>query len=125
MPLDHVELLHDHRALLGMYGKDFPGLPPLRPRDHDHRIALYIQLCRQLTRLQVIPIPIWRSKLHNDGTSFDGWFILGIYKEKGRQISYHLPMSKWEETNFVETLDKAPEFDGHTSADVIERLKYL
>ena len=32
---------------------------------------------------------------------------------------------RWEETNFAKTLDKAPEFDGHTPADVLERIKSL
>jgi hypothetical protein len=50
---------------------------------------------------------------------------MGIGKEKGKQISYHLPLSRWDETYFAETLDKAPEWDGHTSADVLERLKTL
>ncbi len=99
---------------------------------YDHRITLYFSLCHQLFRLRNfteyfndIWIPIWRSKLHSDGSEFEGWFILGIYKEKGKQITYHLPIEKWEETNFAETLEKAPEWDGHTSGDVLERLKNL
>ena len=72
-----------------------------------------------------IQFPVWRSKNHSDGEpAFGGtWFVLGINKEKGKQITYHLPMSKWDETDFAETLEKAPEFDGHTSQDVLERLK--
>lgn len=87
---------------------------------YEHRNTLFIALCK--TR-QVGEI--WRSKLHFDGTMFEGVFILGIRKEKGRQISYHLPLSTWEETNFAQTLEKAPEFDGHTSQDTLERLKKL
>lgn len=87
---------------------------------YDHRITLYIALCR--TR----PLgTVYRSKLHADGSSFEGWFILGINKEKGKQISYHLPLSRWEDTEFVQTLEKAPEWDGHTSDDVLNRLKEL
>lgn len=99
---------------------------------YDHRIQLWITLCSSLdtmnTALESVkaPIPlieIWRSKLHHDGTSFDGWFILGMYKEKGKQISYHLPLHRWDDTDFAETLEKAPEWDGHTSDDVLARIK--
>lgn len=99
---------------------------------YEHRITLFIALAKLLRRQEsaVFLSPpgmgfVWRSKLHSDGTSFDGWFVLGIDQAEGKQITYHLPMSKWEETNFADTLEKAPEFDGHTSANVLERLKLL
>lgn len=102
---------------------------------YEHRIALFIALCKQLSLLCAAPmhddtnsIPrysIWRSKLHADGSSYDGWFILGIGKQPGNQVSYHLPLSKWSETAFAETLANAPEWDGHTPADVLERLKKI
>ncbi len=51
---------------------------------------------------------------------------MGINIEKGRQITYHLPASKWDETNFCTLMeDKYFVFDGHTSNDVLERLKKL
>jgi hypothetical protein len=56
---------------------------------------------------------------------YDDQFIMGIGKDRGEQITYHLPLSKWEETNFAETLNRAPEWDGHTSDNVLERLKNL
>lgn len=40
-------------------------------------------------------------------------------------ISYHLPLSKWDECAFANEFEKAPEWDGHTSNDVLERLKQL
>lgn len=94
---------------------------------YDHRITLFITLCRVLISDQGSEHwePVWRSRLHHDGTSFEGWFIMGVGKNKGQQISYHLPLSRWEETNFAETLERAPEWDGHTSDDVLERLKKL
>ena len=42
-----------------------------------------------------------------------------------KQITYHLPLSKWEETGFAETLEKAPEFDGHTPDDVLEIIYFI
>jgi len=102
---------------------------------YDHRITLFIALCRFVqdadeTATDYGGVPprkrVWRSKFHSDGNpAYEGWFIMGIGKEKGDQISYHLPLSRWDETDFAETLDKAPIWDGHTSADVLNRLKAL
>lgn len=97
---------------------------------YQHRIVLFIKLCEYYKWSMVSdPMydknPIWRSQKHSDGTSYDGWFIMGINKEKGEQISYHIPIDKWDETDFADTLDKAPEYDGHTSNDVIDRLLKL
>jgi hypothetical protein len=86
---------------------------------YEHRIVLFIALCRKLKK------NVWRSQTHSDGSRLEGWFILGIGYEQGEQITYHLPMSKWEETDFAETLDKSPEYDGHKSADVLQRLSRL
>lgn len=91
---------------------------------YEHRIALFIALCKTLSSFKQ-PVGIWRSTVHSDETSFDGWFILGINFLAGEQITYHLPLSKWEETEFARTVDKAPEYDGHTSDDVLKRLKNI
>jgi hypothetical protein len=92
---------------------------------YDHRITLWIALLRVINRADD-GIEIIRSKVNGDGTVWDGWFILGMYgDEDGQQITYHLPMSRWDECAFAETLDKPPEFDGHTSDDVLARLKTL
>lgn len=91
---------------------------------YDHRITLFITLCKYL-RAPYAP-NIWRSKVNGDGTTWDGWFVMGVGKEIGKQITYHLPIRRWSETDFVEeTLDQAPEFDGHSSQDVLDRLKTL
>jgi len=99
---------------------------------YEHRVALFTALARLLKRQEnaigYVPLGesfVWRSKLHSDGKIFEGWFVMGIGKDNGEQITYHLPLSKWESTNFAETLEKAPEFDGHTSDDVLERIKKL
>ena len=55
---------------------------------------------------------------------FHGWFIVGIREESGRQITYHLPERFWPEaTSIARVLERAPVWDGHTSADVLVRLK--
>jgi hypothetical protein len=93
-----------------------------------HRVALFIALCKQVTGEKMIsgraaPRKVWRSLHHSDGSHYDGWFLLGIGTEPGKQITYHLPLTRWTDCAFAEDLPKAPEFDGHTSADVLERLK--
>lgn len=88
---------------------------------YDHRITLFIALCRKIRDADT-----WRSRLHSDGTMFEGQFVMGIFDFPGGQITYHLPLSRWDETEFVaETLDYAPKWDGHSPSDVIERLKRL
>lgn len=90
---------------------------------YTHRICLYMALCR-IIQLNGEGL-VWRSRIHSDGSFYDGWFILGIGVITGTQLSYHLPDDKWSECDFASTLDKAPEWDGHTSDDVLERLKQL
>ena len=51
---------------------------------------------------------------------YEGWFCLGWESPFG-QISYHIPERFWEQCSFAE--ERQPEFDGHTSADVVERLQ--
>ncbi len=89
---------------------------------YEHRIVLWIALCKELNRRD---IAVWRSRLHSDGSSFEGWFVLGVRGDVGKQITYHLPLHKWDECDFACTLETAPTFDGHTSADVLERIKKL
>jgi len=90
---------------------------------YKHRHNLFIALCKLLSQNK--KYQIWRSKKHFDGTMYEGWFIMGINTEKGKQISYHLPIFMWAICQFAETLLKAPEFDGHSSNDVLKRLKQL
>jgi hypothetical protein len=100
---------------------------------YEHRIALFIALVNRIYKdygsvvLAAVGgdmIP-WKSKQHHDGTMFDGeWFIAGIGTTKGHQISYHLPLKYWDKLRCV-AYDKAPVWDGHTPADVVERLLEL
>ncbi len=110
---------------------------------YDHRITLYIGLCKKINAedeqaksLRAFKEGfvfdakgwirrVWRSRLHADGSSFEGWYVLGIDKEPGKQITYHLPLTTWDETEFAETLERGPEFDGHTPKDVLWRLTQI
>jgi len=97
---------------------------------YDHRMILYISLCRSLRNNErmtrnTMRYEVWRSKLHSDGTFIPDWFILGIGIEPGKQITYHIPNKLWNETHFATTLERAPEWDKHNSYDVLVRLRQL
>lgn len=97
---------------------------------YDHRIELWITVCRLVKKdIEKDHLKVYRSKVHADGSSYDGWFMLGILDMiTGKQMTYHLPEKRWEDTSFAytcETKEAVPEFDGHTPADVIARMKTL
>lgn len=66
----------------------------------------------------------WKSKQHHDGTMYDGMFIVGINTPEG-QATYHYDIDPyWDLMDCIE-LEKAPEWDGHTPQQAIERIKSL
>jgi hypothetical protein len=82
---------------------------------YEHRHMLFIALgCHG-------QLKAWKSYKHHDGSVFDGWFLAGINLNSGT-ITYHLPNDKWELCRNFEELETAPEWDGHTSDDVLDRL---
>lgn len=98
---------------------------------YEHRNRLFITICAMIARINVFawqyysvhPINIIRSKLHHDGSGYAGYFILMINGDvPGEQISYHLPDKYWEACSFAKVVPAAPEWDGHTPNDVLERL---
>ena len=83
---------------------------------YEHRHMLFLNL------MALKPDNSWVSKLHDDGTSFDGWFIAGMITRHGT-ITYHIPDRLWDDiTKHVRILERAPKWDGHTSTDVVNRL---
>lgn len=90
-----------------------------------HRTELFITLCYIIASEGPIErSETWKSRLHSDGTKLDGWFIAGIGREAGGQITYHLPDAKWDDLD-IPVWERAPVYDGHTSADVLGRLRRL
>lgn len=65
----------------------------------------------------------WKSKLHADGTMYEGMFIVGIETPDG-QATYHYDMPYWNLFRCKE-VDRAPEWDGHTPGQAIERIGKL
>lgn len=88
---------------------------------YEARNTLFIALAKMASKEK----EVWKSMNHSDGSNYNGWFILGINKRKGSQITFHLPLAMWDKCKFAETLEKAPAFDGHSSKDVLERIGKL
>jgi len=82
---------------------------------YDHRCLLFLAL-----QSAFAAIDAWKSRKHSDGSAFEGWFIAGVFLPQG-QISYHVPEKYWDLCKAPER-ETAPEWDGHTSADVLQRL---
>lgn len=78
-----------------------------------------------LTALAFIHLPYaWKSRVHEDGSMFDGMFIVGAPTPYG-MITYHYDLEYWNLFKVPE-LPHAPKFDGHTPEDVLDRLeKYI
>jgi len=133
MPKTHAEKCHleGHRKFTVCNCDGYHTFDEL----YEHRYTLFIALCKSLTEHRKLAMDVekvmiryataWRSKLQSDGQMYDGYFIIGIGKDEGYQMTYHLPIKYWDECDFAETLDKAPEYDGHSSDDVLERLRNL
>jgi hypothetical protein len=84
---------------------------------YKHRIALFIALMSCNTKIS------WWSRLHYDGTMFEGYVIAGIQLPTG-MITYHFKNMYIEYLKVagIKELENAPEWDGHTSQDVVKRL---
>lgn len=99
---------------------------------YKHRIHLFIALCKQIKIIDYYNLwdntwdksykkNIIKSKKHFDWSEYEWWFIVQL-ETREWQLSYHLPNEYWDKCNFIETVDKANEWDWHTSDDVLERL---
>jgi hypothetical protein len=70
------------------------------------------------------PDRAWKSKKHHDGTMYDNMFIVGIDTPDG-QATYHYDIDPYWDMFKCRVLDNAPEWDGHTPAQAIERIGKL
>jgi len=78
---------------------------------------LFLNLAKKSTEKFVI------SNKHNDGSSFEGWFIAVLFLESG-EIRYHLPDRLWDAALIAGAVEQefGPEWDGSTASDTVERL---
>lgn len=74
----------------------------------------------------LVAYDVHKSQRHHDGELCfgGGWFIVVAVLPTG-QISNHYKMEDWGLFNIPEVEKAKYEFDGHTSQDVINRLKDL
>lgn len=87
---------------------------------YDHRTVLYAALCNAYPELS------WKSRLHEDGTMYDGMFIAGLNLPNG-EISYHIEnKDRWGRSNWelfkCREIPRALHFTGYTPDDVVDRL---
>jgi hypothetical protein len=108
-----------------------PGLytfeDPIFVSDEYHTMEELYDHRRELTRVFFQSIKkdyyVGKSKQHSDGTMFPGYFIVYAKLPTGL-ISYHYDIKYWDDFDLIEE-EQAPEYDGHTSRDVLERLRSL
>src|SRR5690606_39523762 len=77
---------------------------------YHHRMVLLSVICNQNKE------KAWKSKLHDDGTMYDNYFIVGITTVEG-DYTYHYHMDHWNDFD-VKELEYAPKWDGHTPSDI-------
>lgn len=82
---------------------------------YHHRAVLFSVICR------CFPERSWKSRKHHDGTMYSGMFIVGIETDNG-QATYHYDIGPYWDMFPVKELEQAPEWDGHTPQEAIERI---
>ena len=75
-----------------------------------------------LLALAMIHLPYaWKARKHEDGTMFDGMFVVGFPTPNG-MVTYHCYNEYWNDFKIPE-IPHAPHFDGYSDADVLDREK--
>lgn len=85
---------------------------------YHHRALLFSVIVRNYPEL------CWKSKKHHAGDMYEGMFIVGINTPDG-QASYHYDIEPYWDMFECEELEFAPEWDGHTPGNAIERIGKL
>lgn len=85
---------------------------------YHHRAVLFALICNQNQDRA------WKSLLHSnpEDKMFDGMFIVGIDTPFG-QVTYHYDIDPYWNVFNVKELERAPEWDGHTPQEAIDRLQ--
>lgn len=85
---------------------------------YHHRAVLFSVI------VAAFPEKAWKAKKHRDGTMYDGMFIVGIETPDGH-ATYHYDISPYWDMFRCKEIEFAPEWDGHTPAQAIERIGKL
>lgn len=86
---------------------------------YEHRMVLTAALFN--TWHEYHPITCTKSWKHNDGSMFDGMFVVCAESKDFGQISYHYNAEFWDMFE-IEEVEFSPKWDRHTADDVVERL---
>ena len=79
-----------------------------------HRMILFAVICNTYKEKSS------KSKLHKDGTMYNGYFIVCVTTPEG-DYSYHYDEKYWDLFD-VKELDNAPKWDGHKPKDITRLL---
>ena len=85
---------------------------------YDHRARLFSVIVRNYRDRA------WKSRLHHDGTMYEGMFIVGVETPQG-QATYHYYIDPYWDMFDCKELARAPEWDGHTPEQAISRIASL
>lgn len=85
---------------------------------YHHRAVLFSVI------VKAFPNRAWKSRKHHDGSMYDGMFIVGIETPDG-QATYHYDVEPYWDMFECKELEYAPEWDGHTPAQAIDRIGKL
>lgn len=91
---------------------------------YQHRMALNIALFNLLGRIykQYKNVKVLKSRLHSDGTMFEGYFVVVAVIPGAGQASWHYKLEHWSKFDIPEE-DNAPTYDGHTPEQAMERIQ--
>ena len=85
---------------------------------YHHRAVLFSVICNSM------PNRAWKSQKHDNGSMYDGMFIVGIETPEG-QATYHYDVNPYWEMFKIKELEFAPKWDGHTPDEAIKRIGNL
>lgn len=111
---DALELLKEQEPITGETSDGYHTFNEL----YHHRAVLFSVIVANY------PERAWKAKKHHDGTMYDGMFIVGIETPDG-QATYHYDINPYWDMFNCKVREFAPEWDGHTPAQAIERIGRL
>ncbi len=116
----NIQLKHIQR-LIDNFKKENPNESVGELSDTYHSFNDLYKHRTILTALAFLNLPYaWKSKIHEDGSMYDGMFVVGAPTPYG-MISYHYDLEFWDMFKIPE-LPHAPHFTGYTDEDVLDRL---
>lgn len=89
---------------------------------YEHRNTLFCSLVTCSHHKEPFPVECFWSKKHSDGSMFSNYIIVGLAANHG-YVTYHMDEKFIKQLPEKIEVEFAPEWDGHTSNDVLDRLQ--